>query len=175
MTPFSEPLADLDAVTGFLVDAVTREGEETYFWGIHCGDSFDTVIETLGPPKHSSLDGPSQQSVEYHCDVGGASVAYPALARVSALFLTYQPGPITNLRVTLTYPAYGAWHQPHYDFILATMAKLEEKLGKPDKRSRARGKQLLLYGETEKKVCNAFVFARTRDDVRMTVSKKISR
>ncbi len=137
---------DLEEMFVFLLKEINYDSKNGFsFCSVSPGFSFDEAIEILGTPEVYNTESDQQQTAEYNSLIDHPVHGKRPHHRLNLLLWAFNREPIQIIKLHFNYYNTGLSVAPFKDALNAFLNTICEKLGPPDSKKLATGKQELSY------------------------------
>lgn len=137
---------DLEEVFAFLIDKINYDSKNGFsFCSISPGFAFADAIEILGNPEIYNMESDQQQTVEYNSLIDHPVHGKRPHHRLNLLLWAFNREPILIIKLHFDYYNTGLSAAPFKVALNTFINNISEKLGPPDSKKLATGRQELSY------------------------------
>lgn len=168
---WTEEFKNLDSVKDFIIKNLSYNEKKGYtFLELYPGMDVLDVVSILGEPNYKNVTSIPQQLLEYDALIDHPTKGKLSFNKATLKFIAYNKAPLKNIVLHTSYSNVGEDAENHRNFIVTLINEIEEKFGKPDKKSLRIRKSNIVYqiGYSELYVWQKF------DGLRVQVKDKSS-
>lgn len=136
----------LNHVKEFIINALSYEEETGFtFLELRAGMTLSEIAQLLGPANYENLSDHTQQELYYYAQIKHPKFGENEINKAKLELVTYNNDPLKVILFQSKYNDVGEDAEIHRNFIVDTIKAIQEKFGKPDKKSLRKGKSTIKY------------------------------